>query len=249
MSDLKALIIAAGRGIRLGARGKLTPKGLLKMDGVPLVRRSVSLLHARGIQDVVIVTGHLREQYEAEFQDTEGVELVHNPNFATTDSLNSLMVGLKGTPGPVVVLESDLIYEAQILSPVFETGSRILVSGITGSGDEVYVWTREGKDGSAVFRTMSKKPKYRDNPSIGEFVGISVFDAEDTKALIRAGGEILARTPKADYESAVIEMAKLRDIACFKLENMVWTEMDDEAMYRRAVTEIWPQIRKRDGAI
>ena len=59
MVDLSALILAAGRGIRMGPRGQLRPKGLLEIDGVPLVARSINLLRARGIPRIRIVTGHL----------------------------------------------------------------------------------------------------------------------------------------------------------------------------------------------
>lgn len=247
MSELKAVIVAAGRGIRMGPRGELTPKGLIRVGGVPLVRRSVSLLQKRGIGTIRIVTGHLSDQYESEFGTSEGVELVHNPEYETTGSLRSLAVGLSGQQGPVVVLESDLIFEAATLAPILQAGSRILVSGATESGDEVYIWSRPGREGQPIFHTMSKDKSHRAEPRLGELVGVSVFDAGKTEALKRAALQTLLTDPRADYESAVIHMAETRDVPCFKFEDLAWTEMDDEAMYSRAVNVIWPKIQKRDA--
>lgn len=247
MSDLKAVIVAAGRGIRMGPRGEMTPKGLIRIDDVPLVRRSVSLLQAKGIQHIRIVTGHLSDHYVAEFADVEGVELVHNPEYATTGSLRSLAVGLSGLFGPIVVLESDLIFETKTLDPVTEPGSSILVSPKTNSGDEVYIWTRAGQPGQVVFDTMSKMPDYRPEPHYGELVGVSVFSVGDTEALKRAALQTLLKDPKSDYETAVIAMAESRDIPCHRFDDLAWTEMDDEGMYSRAVEEVWPEIQKRDA--
>ena len=248
MSDLKAVIIAAGRGVRMGPRGELMPKGLIQIDGVPLVQRSVSLLQARGVQHIRIVTGHLNDQYDAAFAKVEGVETVHNPAFATTGSLRSLATGLDGIHGPVAILESDLIYEAKTLDPITAPGSRILVSSDTNSGDEFYVWSRNGAAGEPIFDTMSKTLEYRPDPYFGELVGVHVFSAGDTEALKRASIQTLNENPKSDYEAALVAMAKGRDISCYRFEDLAWTEMDDEIMYANAANVVWPEIQKRDAA-
>lgn len=247
MSEFRALIVAAGRGIRMGARGQMTPKGLLKIDGVPLVMRSVRLLQARGISHVRIVTGHLSDQYEAMFRDMPGVELVHNPAFSTTGSLLSLATGLNGLHGPLLVLESDLIYEAASLVPLSAEASTILASGTTGSGDEVYIWTRQNAKGEPVFDDMSKDVSARSAKHHGELVGISAFTASDVEALHQAAAQILKENPKSDYEPAVVRMAKTRDICCHKIDDLAWTEIDDEVMYERALNTVWPAIQKRDA--
>ena len=248
MGELSALIVAAGRGIRMGPRGTLTPKGLLEIGGAALVGRSVELLKARGIGRVRIVTGHLAEQYEAAFAGVDGVELVHNPDFATTGSGLSMMTGLADMEGPLLLLESDLIYEAAALATLGEGDSCILVSGETQAGDEVYIWTREGKGGVPVFDMMSKDRAAVEAEHFGELVGISRFDAEDAERLKRAAEVVLAEDPKADYEATVIHMAKTLDVACRKIEDLAWSEIDSEDMYAHAVDEVWPRIVARDAA-
>ena len=248
MSETSALIVAAGRGMRMGARGTLTPKGLLQIDGTALVARSVALLKAVGVARVRIVTGHLAEQYEAAFEGVSGVELVHNPDYATTGSARSMMAGLVDMAGPLLLLESDLIYEAAALAALRDEASCILASGETGSGDEVYIWTREGKDGGAVFDMMSKDVAAIERRHFGELVGISRFTAEDVERLKSAAEAVLSEDAAAEYETSIVHMAKSYDIACRKIEDLAWSEIDSEDMYAHAVGEVWPKIVQRDGS-
>ena len=71
MSDVtQALILAAGRGTRLGALTADCPKPLLDLEGKPILERIVTALRdGAGVTDFVLVTGHLREQIEAHFGD------------------------------------------------------------------------------------------------------------------------------------------------------------------------------------
>ena len=56
---MKAIICAAGRGVRLGAS---SPKILLEFGGRTLLEWHALRLREVDLEDVVLVTGHLREQ-------------------------------------------------------------------------------------------------------------------------------------------------------------------------------------------
>ena len=154
-----------------------------------------------------------------------------------------MMAGLADMAGPVLLLESDLIYEAAALAGLGDGPSCILASGQTGSGDEVYIWTR----GEAVFDMMSKDRNALGRPHFGELVGISRFSATDTERLKAAAAEVLAADASAEYETCIVHMAKTYDIACHKIETLAWSEIDSEDMYARAVETVWPEIVARDG--
>jgi molybdenum cofactor cytidylyltransferase len=53
-----AVLLAAGRGARLGDR----PKALLEYGGIPLVRRQLSALSGSGVTELVVVLGHYHDQ-------------------------------------------------------------------------------------------------------------------------------------------------------------------------------------------
>lgn len=59
----KAVIPAAGRGIRAYPRTVHVPKVLLEVAGKPLLQRNLEILRDQlGIRDVVVLVGHLKEQ-------------------------------------------------------------------------------------------------------------------------------------------------------------------------------------------
>lgn len=55
---MRALILAAGDGSRLGNEASGEPKALFKIDGVPLIERAISQLKVAGIREIVVVTGY-----------------------------------------------------------------------------------------------------------------------------------------------------------------------------------------------
>lgn len=62
----RAVLLAAGRGTRLGDLTSSTPKPLLQVGGRPIVVRILDGLIAAGIREVTIVTGYLAEVLERE---------------------------------------------------------------------------------------------------------------------------------------------------------------------------------------
>lgn len=62
----KAIVLAAGRGTRLGALTDGTPKALIEVAGVPLIGHVLGGLKRVGIEEVTVVTGYLGQMIEAE---------------------------------------------------------------------------------------------------------------------------------------------------------------------------------------
>lgn len=73
----KAVLLAAGRGTRLGALTAETPKPLLDVGGRPVIVRILEGLVAAGIREAVVVTGHLADALRRgiEAADLRGVRL------------------------------------------------------------------------------------------------------------------------------------------------------------------------------
>lgn len=62
-----AVVLAAGRGTRMGPLTAATPKPLLQLQGRPILGHILDGLGAAGVTDAVVVTGYLGEQIEAHF--------------------------------------------------------------------------------------------------------------------------------------------------------------------------------------
>lgn len=61
---MHAMILAAGRGTRLGELGKTVPKVLVNVGGEPLLARQIAYLNDNGIQRIVINAHHLADQIQ-----------------------------------------------------------------------------------------------------------------------------------------------------------------------------------------
>ena len=69
MSNLPALILAAGRGERMRPLTDRTPKPLLSVHGKPLIVWHIEALARDGVRDIVVNTAHLEEQFPATLGD------------------------------------------------------------------------------------------------------------------------------------------------------------------------------------
>ena len=85
----RAIILAAGFGMRMVPINTEMPKGLLEVNGEPLIERIIKQLHEVGIQEIYVIVGFMKEKYEY-LMDEYGVELVVNPDYAAKNNLHSL---------------------------------------------------------------------------------------------------------------------------------------------------------------
>jgi len=68
-SDVQMVILAGGRGTRLGSLTENTPKSMVRIHGKPFLEYQFELLHRHSVTDVVLCVGCLTEQIEAFFGD------------------------------------------------------------------------------------------------------------------------------------------------------------------------------------
>ncbi len=76
---MQAIIMAAGRGSRLGNLTDDRPKSFLEVDGESLIDHNIKMLYAFGIREIKIVTGYKNEMFEEHFKGDENIELIYNP--------------------------------------------------------------------------------------------------------------------------------------------------------------------------
>ena len=241
-----AVILAAGIGSRLGNELTDRPKGLLQLGDRPIIEESLrNLVHA-GIRDVVIVTGHQSAFYES-LGPEHGVSLstVHNPRYAESGSMYSLYAARHALNDAFLLLESDLIYEPRALTELLAhpADDAILVSGPTGTGDEVWVATKQGK-----LSGMSKDAESlrHDQEIVGELVGISKISLPLFHIMLRVSEAAFADSLRYDYETdCLVAAAKERDIACPLVADLAWSEIDDPSHLRRARDIVYPEILRR----
>lgn len=235
-----AVILAAGLGSRLKERGQETPKGFLRLGAQPIIVESLLRLRKVGIKRVIIVTGHLQAFYEDLKKKFPEIETVHNPIYAESGSLYSLMLTKDNLDEDFLLLESDLIYETRGLKECldFPEDNVILLSSPTLSGDEVYVYSQQ-KTLKAMSKTKSELP----GASSGEFVGISKISQRLFQILIEKMESRLILNPKLHYETdGLVQMTSQTTIYVHRVEKLQWAEIDDEAHFKRAYETVYPRL-------
>jgi 2-aminoethylphosphonate-pyruvate transaminase len=239
MTPRLAVVLAAGRGVRLGALGREIPKGFIPMDGVPLIERSLGALRAAGIERALIVTGHLQEHYQSLVARLgPWVSLAHNPDFATTGSLASLACAAD-IDEPYLLVESDLLYEARAPRLLLEApeADLLLASGPTGSGDEVYVAATNGR-----LTDLTKRLEALQGPQVGELVGLTRISVSLHAEVLAEARRLFETTRMVDYETALVAAAARHPLSVLVVDDLVWTEVDDERHLARARTLILPAL-------
>lgn len=128
-SNVAAIVLAAGRSSRMGARNKL----LEKIGGVPLIRVSVDATLASRASPVIVVTGHDNVAIRAALSDLT-VQFVHNPDYPEGLS-TSIRAGIGAIPRrffpELLKLEGDM--GARRLASIYSEGLVEVETGDDGA--------------------------------------------------------------------------------------------------------------------
>ncbi len=72
---MQVVILAGGRGTRLGYLTDTIPKPMVPIHGKPFLLYELQLLESQGYRDILILTGYLGNQIEEYFKDGAGLNL------------------------------------------------------------------------------------------------------------------------------------------------------------------------------
>jgi choline kinase len=127
-----ALLLAAGTGSRLRPLTLDAPKCLTEVGGKPILGSLVENLRSQGIKRLVVVTGYLDhciQEFLLKKASGMQVDYVFNPLYQTTNNIYSLWLAREVLQEPFVLIESDLIFEKNMLKEML-VPDRIAVSNI-----------------------------------------------------------------------------------------------------------------------
>lgn len=117
MEPLGGIILAAGLSSRMGRY-----KPLIEVQGRSMIGHVIDRMRAAGASPIVVVTGHQSELLRQSLEG-EAVKFVHNPDYAHTQQLESLRLGLRALEGRCARV---LISPADVPVVRQETVSRLL---------------------------------------------------------------------------------------------------------------------------
>jgi L-glutamine-phosphate cytidylyltransferase len=193
----KAIIVAAGRGRRLGDNTDEIPKCMVRVGGRPILHWQLDALTGAGIDDIVIVRGYLGDRI-----DSGGVPVrfVDNPEWASNNILASLMYAADEFGGGFYFSYCDIVYAPAAVASLAETASRQDAAAsliVDRRWEDAY----QGRDlhpvseaeltlvettpgGSRVLQVG--KQAVEPAQAVGEFIGLAHFSARGAQALDRS---------------------------------------------------------------
>ena len=120
-----AIILASGRGSRMGKLTKNLPKGLLKINNTSPVLHQMNNISRSNIDELIITTGYCSEKYEK-----LNVKTIFNKNWSSTNMVSSLMLCndeiLKFDS--VIISYSDVFFEEKALNSIMSTDADICLT-------------------------------------------------------------------------------------------------------------------------
>jgi choline kinase len=121
---MRAVILAAGRGSRMGATGGDRPKCLVELEGRPLLDRQIAALRRGGVEEIGIVRG-----YRAEMLNFPGLSYFDNERWAQTNMVMSLAEAATWLQsGPVIVSYADIFYRADLVRGLANAAGALVIS-------------------------------------------------------------------------------------------------------------------------
>ena len=184
---MNAIILAAGKGVRLLPNTKNVPKGMLKLFNETLIERQIKIFHSCNINDITIVTG-----YGSELIDIPDVNYVKNENYETTNMNESLFCALELSNSPVLVTYSDIVFEQKIIQQMLEItdGIRLAVNlnwkkyyqnrTMHPLSEAENVLVENGR----ILQIRKNISESLQNQQIGEFLGIMMLSSDHVKILL-----------------------------------------------------------------
>ena len=236
---MRAVILAAGRGLRLHDVTNGGNKCLAPVGGSSLIARQMRSLRACGIDDLTVVigfrAGDVRRACGAD------VSFVVNRRYQSTNSLYSLWLARDLITDGFIVLNGDVLFHEQLLRDLLTSRDEdaLLMSARRGeqySDEEMKICVRAG--------CVARIAKDIDpDEADGENVGIAKFGPDGAKLLVEQLGDALGSGGERDWLPRAFDtFAQRRPLRVVETRGFPWTELDSPEDYWRACADVLPAI-------
>jgi len=200
---LKAIILAAGIGSRLGKR---LPKSLTELpSGETIISNQINLLKKIGIRDIILVVGFKKEVLMEEYPE---VLYRYNPYYHITNTSKSLLMALESIEeDDVIWLNGDVYLDEEVLMRLLNNNGNIIAVNTADCGEEEVKYCT---DGNGKIIEISKKVKEAE----GEAVGVNKIQKKDFNTFVQS----LKECDDNDYFEKGIEFSIKKGVNFFPVD-------------------------------
>lgn len=229
---MRAIILAAGFGSRMYPLAQDVPKCLLPIENETILGRQIRLLKECGIQDIIVVIGHLGNKIYKEFE--RQVVFCTNPHYAITNSLYSLWIAKNYLTSDTIIANADVVFTRASLEALVSDGhTYCLLIGKKDCNEEDHKVKVQDNLVIEVNKTMLPKEAF------GEFVGLAKVQKEGLEVFKKALLSRALNHPGAFWVSTFqILMRKGRKVN-YVLARGPWVEIDTKEDYEEAKKITW----------
>jgi choline kinase len=224
---MDALIMAAGRGSRLGPLTDDRPKALVDLGGITPLELQLDLLADRGVERAIIVTGYRRRDVEASaarrIAGRMQLDMVWNPFWRIANVISSAWLARDRIRGEFIYLHADTVFEPGILDDLLSTSGPVRLP-IDFRAVEPEQMKARIVDGRVVY--LSKE--LDEDSSAGEFIGIGVFRADAVPQVVAGIEQVMEAGDHSAYFEAALNVAidAGLDVVPVATNGRAWAEID-----------------------
>ncbi len=233
---MQAIIMAAGKGSRLGTLTGGKPKSFAEIKGKKLIEYNLALLKKYHVDEIIIVTGYQCEAFEQLTAGEESIRLIYNPFYEMVNVLGSFYMGMEALNDDFIYLHADTLCEPVIFEKlVYPKGDVVLPVEYKKCDDEAMkVRSENGK----IVQITKQMPA---DEAEGEFIGMAAFKKEVIPALREKTKQLMKEKAFTDYfESAIQRLIDEEDfeITAIPTDGAFWAEIDFMEDYEKASEQI-----------
>lgn len=220
----RAIIIAAGRGRRLGPHTEEVPKCMVQVGKHPILSWQWKALAAAGVAELVIIRGYLAEVLTPFAQGlVPSTTFVDNPEWTTNNVLLSLACARQFLDEPVLISYSDILFTPAVAKAAVESAAELGLV-IDRQFRDIYEGRTEHPLDEAEVSSVSDdggvakvgKRALPADESVGEFIGLAKLGERGVAVFADALDALLERYRGRDAEpfqrAATFRNAYLTDL-------------------------------------
>jgi len=179
---VKAVVLAAGEGVRLQPITLTRPKHLISIGGKPILEHCLTAIKACGISEVVIVVHYMAEAIRKYFGSGEklGLKIEYAYQKSVLGTGNAVSVAEPYIDGDFLLVYGDLLFTAEALKKVLELYNQrkpsVTLSVVRVEHPEDYGIVDAEADGKV--KRIIEKPRREEAPTNLANAGLYVFTHE-----------------------------------------------------------------------
>ena len=204
-----------------------TPKCLLEIDEIPIIRYQINFFKKNGIDDIVVVTGYKSEMIRSLLNDE--VKYIQNSKFDKMNNIYSIWLAAQKLQDDFVCVYGDLMFDEKILEKCLEIKNEIglMVEPITRD-ETMKVKIENGK-------IVAVNKKIEHNVANGNFIGMAKFSKKITKMLFDEIDELIAKNVDGYYTLGIEQLIKKNIQVGYQFTNgLSWMDMDEMNEFEEA---------------